>query len=88
MSVHRGLYFSLFEARSMLRIFERHGENLGLLLAYAQVTTFTATCATYPFDTLRRRLAMKSPNTRHLNGAFEGLVWIVEHEGFRSLCRG
>jgi len=86
--VYRGLYFGLYDSLKSGYEGNNHKDLMGKFLL-AQGVTLTAGLATYPLDTLRRRLAMqggrKAPD--YWNG-MDCARKMVEREGVRSLFRG
>lgn len=52
------------------------------------MVTITAGFASYPFDTVRRRMMMTSGEAVKYRNSWDCFKQIVEREGFRSLFKG
>ncbi|AMD18722.1 HBL180Wp [Eremothecium sinecaudum] len=86
--VYRGLYFGLFDSLKPL-VLTGDMENSFLasfLLGWAVTTT--AATASYPLDTVRRRMMMTSGQAVKYSGAFDAFGKIVAAEGVPSLFKG
>jgi solute carrier family 25 (adenine nucleotide translocator) protein 4/5/6/31 len=90
---YRGVYFGLYDS---LREKNPYKNDLGVLgisskFAVAQSTAICAGYASYPFDTIRRRLQMQSEKPKEqwvYKGTADCLKKIVKNEGFRALFKG
>jgi len=90
---YRGVYFGLYDS---LREKNPYKYDLGLMgitskFAVAQATAICAGYASYPFDTIRRRLQMQSEKPKEqwvYKGTFDCLGKIVKNEGGRALFKG
>lgn len=91
---YRGVYFGLFDSLSAMNPY-RKSENAPLRLlstfAVAQFTAITAGYASYPFDTIRRRLQMQSEKPKEewtYKGTTDCFKQIVKNEGTTALFKG
>jgi len=90
---YRGVYFGLYDS---LREKNPYKNDLGVMgicskFAVAQSTAICAGYASYPFDTIRRRLQMQSEKPKELwvyKGTADCLSKIVKTEGVRALFKG
>jgi len=91
---YRGVYFGLFDTLSGYNPYQK--DSNGLIRASskfvcAQVSAITAGYASYPFDTVRRRLQMQSDKPKE-EWIYEGTVdcfkKIIKEEGAASMFKG
>jgi len=90
---YRGVYFGLYDS---LRERNPWKKELGLVgiaskFCVAQTTAIAAGYASYPFDTIRRRLQMQSEKPKEAwvyNGTLHCLRKILADEGVRALFKG
>jgi len=90
---YRGVYFGMFDSLAGINPYRKDTGVIGLLskFAIAQVTAITAGYASYPFDTIRRRLQMQSekPKSEWLySGTFDCLRKVMAEEGTTALFKG
>jgi len=91
---YRGVYFGMFDSLLGINPFKNDESNLLRLsstFAIAQVTAITAGYASYPFDTIRRRLQMQSekPKSEWLYaGTIDCFGKIMKKEGMNALFKG
>lgn len=86
--VYRGLYFGLYDSlKPVLLTGSLEGSFLASFLLGWCVTTAAST-ASYPLDTVRRRMMMTSGQAVKYNGAFDAFRKIVAAEGIKSLFKG
>ena len=86
--VYRGLYFGLYDSlKPLLLTGSLEGSFLASFLLGWVVTTGAST-ASYPLDTVRRRMMMTSGQAVKYNGAFDCFRKIVANEGVYSLFKG
>ncbi|QLG70380.1 hypothetical protein HG535_0A03190 [Zygotorulaspora mrakii] len=86
--VYRGLYFGLYDSLKPLLL---TGNLEGSFLAsfvLGWVVTVGASTASYPLDTVRRRMMMTSGQAIKYDGAFDCFRKIVAAEGMGSLFKG
>jgi solute carrier family 25 (adenine nucleotide translocator) protein 4/5/6/31 len=85
--VYRGLYFGLYETWKPLLPDVPYGTHvLKLLLGWA--ATVSAGFASYPLDTIRRRMMMRSGEPQKYASSWDCARTIVRHEGPQALYRG
>ncbi|ODQ57294.1 hypothetical protein WICANDRAFT_36159 [Wickerhamomyces anomalus NRRL Y-366-8] len=86
--VYRGLYFGLYDSlKPVVLVGSLEGSFLASFLLGWVVTTGAST-ASYPLDTVRRRMMMTSGQKVHYSGAFDAFRKIVAAEGVKSLFNG
>jgi len=91
---YRGVYFGMYDSLLQLNPFKKDTNTmlrLASTFAIAQVTAITAGYASYPFDTIRRRLQMQSekPKAEWLyKGTGDCLTKIMKNEGTKALFKG
>lgn len=86
--VYRGLYFGLYDSlKPVVLVGSLDGNFLASFLLGWTVTTGAST-ASYPLDTVRRRMMMTSGQAVKYSGSFDAFRKIVAAEGVRSLFKG
>jgi len=83
--VYRGFYFGLFDtAKPMI------DPNAGFVVSFGigYAVTVTAGLASYPIDTIRRRMMMTSGEAVKYRGSFDCAMQIIRNEGTLSLFKG
>jgi len=90
---YRGVYFGMYDSLAGINPFKKDKGVIGLAskFAIAQATAITAGYASYPFDTIRRRLQMQSekPQSEWLyKGTVDCLFKIMKEEGTSALFKG
>lgn len=85
-SRYRGVYFGLYDTGAAKNPFKNDKGIAGMAskFAIAQATAITAGYASYPFDTVRRRLQMQSEKPKsewQYQGALDCLKKIMKEEG-------
>jgi len=90
---YRGVYFGMYDSLAGINPFKNDSGLIGLAskFAIAQATAITAGYASYPFDTIRRRLQMQSekPKSEWLyKGTMDCLAKIMKEEGTAALFKG
>ena len=98
---YRGVYFGMYDSLAGINPFRKDKGAIGRIskFAIAQATAITAGYASYPFDTVRRRLQMQSekPESEWLyKGTVDCFFKIMKDEGwsstaesfFHRVCRG
>lgn len=90
---YRGVYFGMYDSLIGINPFRSDKGIIGLLskFAIAQVTAISAGYASYPFDTIRRRLQMQSekPKDQWLyTGTVDCFYKILKEEGSSALFKG
>jgi len=86
--VYRGLYFGMYDSiKPVLLVGSLEGNFLASFLLGWAVTT-GAGIASYPLDTIRRRMMMTSGEAVKYNGTMDAARKIIAAEGVRSLFKG
>jgi len=90
---YRGVYFGMYDSLLGINPWKSADGALRLLstFAIAQATAITAGYASYPFDTIRRRLQMQSEKPKDMwlySGTGDCLRKIVAKEGIPALFKG
>jgi len=86
--VYRGLYFGLYDSiKPVVLVGPLEGSFAASFLLGWGVTT-GAGLASYPLDTIRRRMMMTSGGTVHYKSMFDAGSQIVAKEGIKSLFKG
>jgi solute carrier family 25 (mitochondrial adenine nucleotide translocator), member 4/5/6/31 len=91
---YRGVYFGMYDSLLGINPFKNDKSNLLRLsstFAIAQITAITAGYASYPFDTIRRRLQMQSekPKSEWLySGTMDCFTKIMKDEGMGAMFKG
>jgi len=86
--VYRGLYFGLYDSlKPVVLVGALEGSFLASFLLGWCVTT-GAGIASYPLDTIRRRMMMTSGSTTHYKSMFDAGSQIIAKEGTKSLFKG
>jgi solute carrier family 25 (mitochondrial adenine nucleotide translocator), member 4/5/6/31 len=90
---YRGVYFGLFDTLSAFNPRQSESGVIGLCykFAIAQFTAITSGYASYPFDTIRRRLQLQSEKPRQkwlYKGPLDCFVKIWKEEGATALYKG
>ncbi len=91
---YRGVYFGLFDTMSGYNPYQKSDNNVlraGSKFACAQSSAIAAGYASYPFDTVRRRLQMQSEKPKAdwvYSGTMDCFGKIVANEGAGALFKG
>jgi solute carrier family 25 (adenine nucleotide translocator) protein 4/5/6/31 len=91
---YRGVYFGLFDTLSGLNPYQKDSNNIirtASKFACAQTSAICAGYASYPFDTVRRRLQMQSekPESEWVyKGTSDCFGKIIKEEGTTALFKG
>merc|ERR1719218_566976 len=90
---YRGVYFGLYDTASSANPYKKDKGLMGILskFAIAQCVAITAGYASYPFDTIRRRLQMQSEKPKEewlYKGTTDCLAKICNDEGVTALFKG
>jgi len=83
--VYRGFYFGLYDTvKPMI------DPNAGFFVSFGlgYLVTVSAGLASYPIDTIRRRMMMKSGEAVKYKGSVDCTLQILKHEGFFSFFKG
>jgi len=90
---YRGVYFGLYDSLREKNPWKRDYGVMGIIskFAVAQATAIAAGYASYPFDTVRRRLQMQSEKPKDkwvYTGTFDCFTKILKNEGTTALFKG
>jgi solute carrier family 25 (adenine nucleotide translocator) protein 4/5/6/31 len=90
---YRGVYFGMFDSLREKNPWRKDRGVLGMAskFAVAQATAITAGYASYPFDTVRRRLQMQSNKPREqwmYKGTLDCFSKITQKEGITAFFKG
>jgi len=90
---YRGVYFGMFDSLMGINPWRKEKGIVGLASKFvvAQATAITAGYASYPFDTIRRRLQMQSEKPKEewlYKGTLDCLRKIMAEEGTAALFKG
>lgn len=86
--VYRGLYFGLYDSLKPLLLTGSLDGSFGASFLLGWVVTTGASTASYPLDTVRRRMMMTSGQAIKYDGAFDCFRKVVAAEGISSLFKG
>jgi len=84
--VYRGFYFGLYDTAKPLLLGPDAGVMSSFLLGYA--VTVASGIASYPIDTIRRRMMMTSGEAVKYNGSLDCAKQIMKAEGAASFFKG
>lgn len=84
--VYRGFYFGLYDTLKPMLL----GEDAGLLISFVlgYGVTVSAGLASYPIDTIRRRMMMTSGEAVKYKGSLDCTKQILKNEGAMSMMKG
>lgn len=90
---YRGVYFGMYDSLREKNPWRRDMGPVGIISKFgvAQITAITAGYASYPFDTVRRRLQMQSEKPKEqwvYKGTFDCFAKVWRDEGMRALFKG
>jgi len=90
---YRGVYFGLYDSLADVNPYKKDKSFIGLASKFciAQFTAITAGYASYPFDTIRRRLQMQAEKPKsewYYSGTVDCFWKILKDEGTSALFKG
>jgi len=90
---YRGVYFGMYDSLSDLNPLKNDSTPLGIASKFciAQLTAITAGYASYPFDTVRRRLQMQSEKPKSewmYKGTADCFAKVMKDEGVAAMFKG
>ena len=85
--IYRGLYFGIFDSVKPSLPKEMQ-DNLLISFLLGWGVTVTAGLASYPIDTIRRRMMMTSGEGEKFSGSIDCAQKILQREGFKSFFKG
>ncbi|KAJ3188135.1 hypothetical protein HDU85_005283 [Gaertneriomyces sp. JEL0708] len=86
--VYRGLYFGLYDSIKPVVLTGNLANNFGAAFLLGWTITIGAGLASYPIDTVRRRMMMTSGAAVKYRSSAHAFAEIVKHEGTKSLFKG
>ncbi|CAI9269185.1 unnamed protein product [Lactuca saligna] len=86
--VYRGLYFGMYDSLKPVVLTGSWRDSFYATFALALVTTSGATLASYPIDTVRRRMMMTSSEVVKYKSSLDAFTQILKNEGVKSLFKG
>jgi len=86
--VYRGLYFGMYDSIKPVVLTGKLEGNFLASFALGWVVTTGAGIASYPLDTVRRRMMMTSGEAVKYKSSLDAFSQIVKAEGVRSLFKG
>ncbi|KAH7104231.1 mitochondrial carrier domain-containing protein [Auriculariales sp. MPI-PUGE-AT-0066] len=86
--VYRGLYFGVYDSVKPVVLVGNLQGNFFASFLLGWGVTVGAGLASYPLDTIRRRMMMTSGGTVHYKSMFDAGSQIIAKEGTRSLFKG
>ncbi|CAN6201683.1 unnamed protein product [Urochloa humidicola] len=86
--VYRGLYFGMYDSIKPVLLTGKLQDSFMASLALGWVITNGANLASYPLDTVRRRMMMTSGEAVKYKGAMDAFSQIVKNEGPKALFKG
>jgi len=84
--VYRGLYFGLYDTLKPLFLGENASAFMSFFLGWA--VTIVSGLASYPIDTIRRRMMMTAGTGTSYKGSIDCGMQILKNEGFMSMMKG
>lgn len=84
--IYRGLYFGLYDTLKPMFLGDNSSFIASFLLGWA--VTVVSGLASYPIDTIRRRMMMTSGTGVHYKSSLDCGIQIMRSEGFMSLMKG
>ena len=88
---YRASYFGMFDTGKAIMFPDAKKANFFAMWAFAQIVTVSAGIASYPLDTVRRRLMMQSGKKGgdiQYTGTWDCFVKIAQQEGPRAFFKG
>jgi solute carrier family 25 (adenine nucleotide translocator) protein 4/5/6/31 len=85
--VYRGLYFGLYDSLKPI-LPENLRDNFAVSFFLGWGITIAAGLASYPLDTIRRRMMMTSGEAVKYNSSFHCFKEIVKKDGYQALFKG
>ncbi|KAJ7009634.1 ADP,ATP carrier protein, mitochondrial [Populus alba] len=86
--VYRGLYFGMYDSLKPVVLTGKMQDSFFASFALGWVITNGAGLASYPIDTVRRRMMMTSGEAVKYKSSFDAFSQILKNEGAKSLFKG
>merc|ERR1712158_191615 len=84
--IYRGLYFGLYDTLKPLFLGDNASAFMSFFLGWA--VTIVSGLASYPIDTIRRRMMMTAGTGVFYKGSIDCGMQVIKNEGFMSLMKG
>jgi len=84
--IYRGFYFGLYDTIKEVLSLEKISVGMSFCIGYG--VTVVSGIASYPIDTIRRRMMMTSGEGIKYKGSFDCTTQIIKNEGYMSLMKG
>merc|ERR1711981_99789 len=84
--IYRGLYFGLYDSLKPIVVGDSGSAFVSFFLGWS--VTIVSGLASYPIDSVRRRMMMTSGSAVKYNGAIDCASQIMKTEGFMSMMKG
>ncbi|XP_076894876.1 ADP,ATP carrier protein 1, mitochondrial-like [Bidens hawaiensis] len=86
--IYRGLYFGMYDSLKPILLTGSMQDSFFASFALGWLITNAAGLASYPIDTVRRRMMMTSGEAVKYKNTFDAFSQIVKKEGVKSLFKG
>ncbi|GAB2232852.1 hypothetical protein Droror1_Dr00011918 [Drosera rotundifolia] len=86
--IYRGLYFGMYDSLKPAVLTGKLQDSFFASFALGWLVTNGAALASYPIDTVRRRMMMKSGEAVKYSSSMDAFAQIVKNEGPKSLFKG
>jgi len=84
--IYRGMYFGLYDSLKPIVVGDGGSALVSFFLGWS--VTIVSGLASYPIDTVRRRMMMTSGGAVKYNGSIDCASQVIKNEGFMSLMKG
>jgi len=84
--IYRGLYFGLYDTLKPMLLGDKPSAALSFFLGWG--VTIVSGLASYPIDTVRRRMMMTAGTGTSYKGSMDCAAQIMKNEGFMSMMKG
>merc|ERR1712025_148862 len=84
--IYRGMYFGLYDSLKPIIVGDGGSALVSFFLGWS--VTIVSGLASYPIDTIRRRMMMTSGGAVKYNGSIDCATQILKNEGFMSMMKG
>merc|ERR1712173_278775 len=84
--IYRGLYFGLYDTLKPMLLGNNPSTLMSFFLGWA--VTIVSGLASYPIDTIRRRMMMTAGTATAYKGSIDCGMQILKNEGFMSMMKG
>jgi len=86
--VYRGCYFGFYDSLKPVLLSGALADSFLASFALGWIVTICAGLASYPLDTIRRRMMMTSGEKVKYKGSFDCGMQVIKNEGVKSLFKG